>query len=64
MKTVQYWAIMSVAKDYTNDMEKFFAWLKKHPNFADGHLEPIEIELSFLCHNIAYAGLNYDRIRG
>ena len=64
MKKEEYWAIMHVAKDYTHDMEKFFQWLEKYPSFADGHLEPIEIELSFLCHNIAFAGLNYDSVRG
>lgn len=63
MNKVQYWAIMSVAKDNTNNMHKFFEWLEKYPSFADGHLEPIEIELSFLCHNIASAGLNYDVVR-
>lgn len=62
MTQYEYLAIMVVAKDYTNDMDRFFKWLEEYPRFADGELEAIEIELSFLAYNVAYAGIHYENI--
>jgi hypothetical protein len=63
MTKEQYVRIMELAKGDTGDMEIFFTWLEIYPNFVDEKLAPIEIELSYLCYNIAFeafmTGVNY-----
>lgn len=54
MTREQYFRIMELAKQDTDDMGIFFKWLEVNPSFADGDLAPIEIELSYLCFNIAF----------
>jgi hypothetical protein len=49
-----YFDIMGAAKNMADDMDLFFTWLEVNPDFTNGELAPIEIELSFLCFNIAY----------
>jgi hypothetical protein len=59
MNSLEYIKILTYAKEHTLDMDIFFAWLEAYPNFADDRLNPIEIELSFLCYNIAFDAYMY-----